>query len=69
MSRPKNSHRPWWAPDPHDRFANKLWRELQTRGSREGQALVFDGFDLVGRVTYKRVPHRYPLRGVFKFSI
>ena len=62
MPRLKMQPRPFWAEEK-DGLKEKYLRELQTKGSRPGDALVFSGLDNTGRPTFHRVPHRFPAGG------
>ena len=70
MPRPMNHrHAPFWATEERmldtttPRAILNALRDLQTKGSRPGDALVFDGLDSNGRATFRRVPHRFPAGG------
>ncbi len=66
MPRPMNHrHAPFWATEERmldtttPRAILNALRDLQTKSSTPGEALVFDGFDSIGKPTYRRVPHNY----------
>jgi hypothetical protein len=63
MPRPMNHNlgRPFWAVEERSSPAvENLLHELQTKGSRPGEAVVFNGLNSLGMPTFQRVPHRYP---------
>jgi hypothetical protein len=67
MPRPMNHrHPPFWATEERmqttttPRAILNALRDLQTKSSTPGEALVFDGVTSSGQLAFRRVPHNYP---------